>query len=69
MRRKLIASIQVEFVASEGQPDNVLTIALNRGLSKLREAIERGDTGMTGIKSGSVQTSETHEIVDDADVD
>jgi hypothetical protein len=64
--RKVIATIQVEFVAKEGQSDNVLTIALSRGVGRLEHAIELGETGSapTGIKSGSVKTWKTYDIVD-----
>jgi hypothetical protein len=54
---KLKATIQVEFEALPGQPDNALESALRRGIGELTKGIEHGVPGFgaTGIIKGSTR--------------
>jgi hypothetical protein len=54
---KMSATIKVEFEAHEGQPENVLRAALQRGLGESRRGIEYGvrGSGQTGIVKSSTR--------------
>jgi hypothetical protein len=57
---KLKATIEVEFEAIEGQPENVLTAALLRGRGGLVQGIKTGvGIGKTGIDPESVKVEIT----------
>jgi len=46
---RMSATIKVEFEAHEGQPENVLRAALQRGLGELRRGIEYESCGFRSM--------------------
>lgn len=55
---KMKATIEIDFEATDGQPENILESALARGVVALATAIDCGRFSgtPTGIKNGSVTT-------------
>jgi hypothetical protein len=57
---KRTVTFRVQYELKDGQPESVAQAAIIRASGAIAQAMEHGDIGSTGIKSGSVRVEVEH---------